>query len=150
MSRTTPSIRDTDSSDSQAPLATTHTLFVLPRGESNGFRASVRGVILDLHDPSSYALVPTTDDLFVVSIAAALAWLARSFLRVRGLPDYVSVAAEWRSQGDPPSPAEIHLTVTVSPDAEVESATLTAFFESSLAARFLARPALHISFEGAN
>lgn len=145
MSRNTPSARAIDGSDPQAP--TTQSLFVLPRGESNGFRASVRGFILDLHDPSSYALAPTTDDLFVVSIAAALAWSAKGFLRARGLPDYVSIAAEWRSQKDPSSPADIHLTVTVSSGAEAESTALAAFVENSLAARFLAKPALHLSFE---
>jgi hypothetical protein len=150
MSSTTPHARDIEGGNSGALPTSTHTLFVLPRGESKGFQASVRGFILDLHDPSSYALAPTTDDLFIVSIAAALAWAARGFLRARRLPDYVSVAADWRSQEDPPSPAEINLTVTVSPRAEAESAALSAFFESSLAARFLARPALHISFEGVN
>jgi hypothetical protein len=125
-----------------------HTLFVLPRGEGQGFRASVRGHVLDLIDPGSYALAPTTDDLFVVAIAASLAWSARSLLRAEGLPDYVSVAAEWRMGEDPPSPADINLRVTVSKRAEGMGAALTAAFEQSLATRFMARPVVDLSFEG--
>ena len=113
--------------------SSSRTLFVLPRGEGNGFRASVRGHILDLIDPGSYALAPTTDDLFIVSIAASLAWAARSFLRAHGLPDYVSVSAEWSTRDDPSSPTDINLTVTVSKGAEAEGAALAAAFENSLA-----------------
>ena len=127
--------------------SSSRTLFVLPRGEGNGFRASVRGHILDLIDPGSYALAPTTDDLFIVSIAASLAWAARSFLRAHGLPDYVSVSAEWSTRDDPSSPTDINLTVTVSKGAEAEGAALAAAFENSLAARFRAKPALHVSFD---
>lgn len=130
-----------------APPATSHRLFVLPRGDGNGFQATVRGHVLDLIDPGSYALAPTTDDLFIVSVAAALAWAARSFLRARGLPDYVSVSARWRTHGDPPQPGGIELTVTVSDRAVDESDDLAAEFEQSVAARFLTRPSLHISFE---
>jgi hypothetical protein len=66
--------------------AATHALFVVPNRRGDGFQASVRGHILDLIDPSSYALAPTADDLLVVSFASALAWSARSFLRTHGCP----------------------------------------------------------------
>lgn len=128
-----------------------HNVFVIPRGQGNGFQARVRGHVLDLVDPSSYALAPTTDDLFIVSIAAALAWSARRFLRARSLPDYVSVSAEWRTHEDPPSPADITMTVTVSSGAEAVTAALTAALtatlENSLAARSLAEPVVRISLE---
>lgn len=134
--------------------APVHNVFVIPRRQGNGFQASVRGHVLDLIDPSSYALAPTTDDLFTVSIAAALAWAARRFLRARSLPDYVSVSAEWRTPEDPRSPADITTTVTVSSGAEAVTAALTAALttalENSLAARSLAKPVVRISLEGAN
>ena len=126
----------------------TQQLSVVPIGEGLGFRANVRGHVLDLIDPESYALAPTTDDLFVVSIAAALAWSARSFLRSLGLPEYVSVSAEWRATGDSPGPADINLKVTVPKPAEAVSDELSAAFERNLATRFLAKPAVHLSFEG--
>jgi len=129
-----------------APAEPTHTVFVVPRGEGNGFQASVRGHILDLVDPSSYALAPTTDDLFAVSVAAALAWSARAFLRSLELPDYVSVSAEWRVVED--GPIETNLTIALSPTAEGARAELAAAFEQSIAERFRARPVVHISFEG--
>jgi hypothetical protein len=127
--------------------SSSHTLFVVPRGEGAGFRAKVRGHVLDLIDPSSYALAPTTDDLLVVSLAAALAWSARSFLRARSLPDYVSVSAERRTPRDSASPWEISLTVTVSEGARAEAEALAAALETSLAARLAAEPVIHISFE---
>src|SRR5262249_59716228 len=93
-------------------------LFIVPRGEGHGFQARVRGHVLDLIDPSSYALSPTTDDLFIVPIAAAVAWSARTFLRDEKLPEYVSVSAAWRAHPDAPPPlSHLRLTVTVSPDA---------------------------------
>src|SRR5262249_1509324 len=71
-----------------------HALFVGPRGRGDGFRASVRGHMLELADPGDAdGLAPTPDDLFVASIASELAWSARRFLRTRGLPDDVSVSA---------------------------------------------------------
>jgi hypothetical protein len=129
------------------PSSSSHTLSIVPRGEGNGFRANVRGHVLDLIDPSSYALAPTTDDLFTVSIAAALAWSARSFLRDQGLPDYVSVSAERRVSPDQSTPWDIRLTVTVSERAEAESEALAATFEKTLAARLAAEPVINISFE---
>lgn len=126
-----------------------HTLFVVPRGRGDGFQASIRGHILELADPSSgSALAPTPDDLFVASIASELAWSARRLLRACGLPDDVSVYAQWRTPEDLPSPADIHLTLTVSSDAEAVSTGMAAVFENGLAARSLAVPVVHISVEG--
>jgi hypothetical protein len=126
-------------------LVSRNTLFVVPRGEGDGFQARVGGHVLDLIDPGSYALAPNTDDLFIVSLAAAVAWSARSFLRARDLPDYVSVSATWRTQDDPPGPADVNLAVTVSERAEAESGRLAAALESSLDARSFANPVLHVS-----
>ena len=107
--------------------------------------------ILDLANPSSgHALARTPDDLFIVSIASELAWSAQRFLRAYGLPDDVTVSATWRTQEDLPSLAGISLTVTVSRRAEAVGAALGAAFENSLAARSLAEPVVHISFEGVN
>jgi hypothetical protein len=128
------------------PSGSSHTLSIVPRGEGAGFRANVRGHVLDLIDPSSYALAPTTDDLFTVSIAAALAWTAQSFLRTHDLPDYVSVSAERRTGPDPSSPWDISLTVTVSERAEAEREALAAAFEHALAARLAASPVIDIAF----
>ena len=125
-----------------------HTLFVTPRGQSAGFRASVRGHILDLVDPSAYSLAPTTDDLFIVSIAATLAWEAQRFLRARHLPEYVSVSAKWRSGADLRALADIDLTVTVLRRTESVNGELAAQLESTLAARALTKPDVHISLEG--
>jgi hypothetical protein len=88
--------------------------------------------------------------LFIVSIASEFAWSAQRFLRAYGLPDDVSVSATWRTQEDLPSLAGISLTVTVSRRAEAVGAALGAAFENSLAARSLAEPVVHISFEGVN
>jgi hypothetical protein len=130
-----------------AAPSSTHTLYVVPRGEGAGFRAKVRGHVLDLIDPSSYALAPTTDDLLVVSLAAALAWSARSFLRAQSLPDYVSVSAERHTPRDPSDPWEISLTVTVSEGAQAEAESLAAALQTSLKARLAAEPVIHISFQ---
>jgi len=130
--------------DQQPP---NHTLFVTPRGEGHGFQARVRGHVLDLIDPGSYALSPTADDLFIVSMAAALAWSARSFLRDQGLPDYVGVSATWQTHDDPPALADIGLTVTVSRRAVAVQESLTTVLEASLAKRSLARPVVRVSLE---
>jgi len=124
--------------------ASTHALFVIPRAHGDGFRASIRGHILELADPSSgHELAPTPDDLHVASIASELAWSAQRLLRAHGLPDHVSVSAEWQA-----SAAEIDLTVTVSSAAEGASDALTAAFEQRLAAR--AAPALRVAVDGAH
>lgn len=125
-------------------------LVVNPHERRDGFWASIRGHVLDLADPDSgHALAPTPDDLFIVSIAAEFAWTARRILRAGGLPDDVSVSAQWRAQTDPPSLADINLTVTVSGHAEAAGAALAAAFEKSIAARYVETVA-HISWEGAN
>jgi uncharacterized OsmC-like protein len=144
------SVQNSDNDPHAAPTSS-RGLFVIPRGRGDGFRASVRGDFLDLADSSSgHALAPTPDDLFVVSIASEFAWSARRFLRAYGLPNDVSVSAKWRTHEDLPSLADISLTVTVSRRAEAVSAALAAAFEDSLAARSLADPVVHISFEGVN
>lgn len=122
-----------------------HTVLVIPRGRTAGFRASVRGHILDLVDPSAYSLAPTSDDLFIVSIAAALAWCAQRFLRARELPDYVSVSATWRAHTDSQTPAEITVAVTVLRRTEAASAELASCLEKCLSARALAKPDIRIS-----
>ena len=130
-----------------AKPGTDHSLYVTPRGEGHGFQARVRGHVLDLIEPDSYALSPTTDDLFIVSFAAALAWSARSFLRAQGLPDYVSVCANWRTHDDPPAFADIGLTVTVSGQAADVREALTSALETSLAGRSLVKPVVRVSLE---
>lgn len=123
------------------------TLFVVPRGEGAGFRAKVRGHVLDLIDPSSYALAPTADDLLVVSLAATSAWSARGFLRERNLPDYVSVSAERRTQPDPSGRWEINLSITVSEQARADADALAEALQKSLTARVASEPVIHISFQ---
>jgi uncharacterized OsmC-like protein len=104
--------------------------------------------VLDLIDPSSYALSPTPDDLFIVSIAAALAWSARTFLRDQKLPEYVSVSAAWRTRdSDPPTLFDLSLTITVSPDAADVRDALTAVLEKRLACRSLLQPVVYVSSE---
>jgi putative redox protein len=145
------SAQNTGNGDSQAVFNSGHALFVSPRGRGDGFRASIRGHILDLPDPSSgHALAPTPNDLFVASIASELAWSARGLLRAQGLPDDVSISARWRTPEDRPGVADIHLTVTLPSRAEAASAALAAAFESSLVARPVAEPVVHISLEGVN
>lgn len=131
-----------------APSTSSHTLCVVPRREGGGFRANVRGHVLDLIDPGSYAHAPTTDDLFVVSLAAALAWSARSFLRERNLPDYVSVSAERQTYEDPSIPWDISLTLTVSERSRAEGEALATTLEEGLAGRLATTPAIRVSFDG--
>jgi uncharacterized OsmC-like protein len=134
-----------------ATPTSSHALFVIPCGQRDGFRASIRGHILDLADPSlGHALAPTPDDLLIVSIASEVAWSARSFLRAEGMPDDVSVTAEWRTPEGMRGLADVNLTVTVSSRAQAVGAALGAAFETSLAARSPSAPAVHISFEGMN
>jgi uncharacterized OsmC-like protein len=126
--------------------ASSHALVVIPHMRRDGFWASIRGHVLDLADPSS-GQAPAPDDLFAVSIASDVAWSARNFLRAHGLPDDVSVSARWRTHEDPPGLTDLDLTVTMSKGAEAVAAVLAASFESSLAARSLAKPVIHISLE---
>lgn len=133
------------------PPTSRHALFVLAHERRDGFWASIRGHVLDLADPNSgHALAPTPQDLFIVSLASDLAWSARSFLRTYGMPDEVSVTAEWRTNEEPPGLADIRLVVTVSSPVEAVSALLARAFENSLAAQSLAEPVVQIAYEGAN
>ena len=127
--------------------ATSQALFIIPTRRGGGFRAGINGHMLELADPTDHRLAPSPDDLLVASIAADLAWSARSFLRAQRLPDYVSVSAKWQTRGDLPSLADINLTVTVRRPAETVSAALAAALDNSLAARSLARPVVHISLD---
>jgi len=124
---------------------TSHVLFVMPRARGGGFRASIRGHILDLVDPGAdHVLAPTPDDLFVVSIASEYAWSAERLLRGSGLPVDVSVAATWRTHEDLAGPADIDLTLMVPRGAEA----LVGALENGLAARAHVDPVVHISLEG--
>jgi uncharacterized OsmC-like protein len=110
-------------------------LFVIPTRRGDGFRASVRGRMLDLADPDAGdRLAPTPDDLFLLSIASALAWSARAYLRAHELAGEVSVSAEWRTHDDPRM-GGIDATVTVSNGAKTTNASLAAALEDSIAAR---------------
>jgi DsbC/DsbD-like thiol-disulfide interchange protein len=124
---------------------TSHALFIIPTRQADGFRAGIHGHMLELADPTDRRLAPSPDDLLVASMAAHLAWSARSFLRAYRLPDYVSVSAKWQTGG--PSVADITLTVTVRRPAKAVSAALAAALDNSLPARSLARPVVHISLE---
>ena len=138
-----------ENGDSPARPTSSHGLFVIPRGWGDGLQASIRGHLLDLADPNSgHELAPTPDDLLIASMASDLAWSAQRFLRAHGLADYVSVSAQWRTHENLPSLADVDLTVTVSRRAEALSRALAAAFANSLAARSLAEPAVHVSFEG--
>jgi uncharacterized OsmC-like protein len=121
----------------------TSALFVIPTRGGDGFRASVRGWMLDLADPSSdHRLAPTPDDLFILSIASDLAWSASRYLRDYGLAGEVSVSAEWRTHEDSRM-SGIDATVTVSNSAAATSAALAAALEGTLASRPLRGP-LHV------
>ena len=126
---------------------TSHALFIIPTRQADGFRAGIHGHMLELAEPTERRLAPSPDDLLVASMAADLAWSARSFLRAHRLPDYVSVSAKWQTGGDLPSAAEITLTVTVRRPAKAVSAALAAALDNRLATRSLARPVVHISLD---
>jgi uncharacterized OsmC-like protein len=131
-------------------VPTGHALFIVPTRHGDGFKASIHGHMLELADPADHRLAPSPEDLLVASIASDLAWSAREVLRAYRLPDDVSVSAKWRTTEGLPSPADIDLTVKVSRRAEAVSTALAAAFASSLAARSLAEPVVHISYEGVN
>jgi uncharacterized OsmC-like protein len=140
-----------DMRNSHAVAASSNALVVSPHERRDGFWASIRGHVLDLADPNSgHALAPTPDDLFIVSIASELAWTARRILRADRLADDVSVSANWWTDADLPSLADIDLTVRVPLGARAASAALAVAVQNSLAARSLAEPVAHISWEGAN
>lgn len=110
-------------------------LFVTP-SRDGGFRASIRGHLLELADPSDGDLAPSPDDLRTVSVAADVAWLARRFLRDRGLDDRVSVTAwRWASDGAPGVNA-VDITVTVSDASVPVRAMLTTALECEFADTF--------------
>ena len=138
--------RTADGERDTAP--TGHSLFIIPTRPGNGFVASVRGHMMELADPTDCVLAPSPDDLLVAAIASDLAWSARRFLRASGLPDDVSVSAEWRTHERLSGPADVKLSVTVSRRAEAVSPALRAAVTNSLASRSLAKTAVYISFEG--
>jgi len=133
-----------------AAAQTSHALFVVPTGHGDSFKASIRGHILELADPEDHRLAPTPDDLLVASFASDLAWRARRVLRARGLSDDVSVSAKWRATEGMRGPADVDLKITVSRLTEAVGEALAGAFASSLAARSLAVPVVHVSYEGAN
>lgn len=110
---------------------------VVPSGRGQGlegFRASIRGHLLELADPdSAHGLAPTPEDLLIASIASDFAWFARQFLRARGVADYLSVSATWRAQDDPPGLGGVDVTVAVSKAAAPMTETLAAALESRVA-----------------
>ncbi len=124
-----------ETTQAKSQSAAGRSLFVLPTRGRSGFRASVRGHVLELADPDAdHDLAPTPDDLLVASIASELAWSAQRLLRARGLPDYVSVSGEWRTHDARPL-SEVDLTVTLSTRDEDLVATLGALLEGILAER---------------
>jgi uncharacterized OsmC-like protein len=143
------SVQDTDNGESET-APTSHALFIIPTRRGDGFRASIHGHMLELADPTDYRLAPSPDDLLIASIASELAWSARRFLRACGMPDDVSVSAEWRRHKDAQRLDDLNLTVSVTSCADAVSTALAAAFENSLAARSLAKPVVHISLDGVN
>lgn len=124
-------------------------LFVIP-GRGGGLRASIRGHLLDVAEPSPlHRLAPTPGDLFITSIASDLAWAARHFLRAHGLPEDVSVTAHWQMLESPQSLADISMTVTVSETVEPTSDALEDALAERVAARALGEPPrLHLRCSG--
>jgi putative redox protein len=135
---------------SGAAPAMRQALFVLPSRRGDGFRASIRGHLLELADPSpGHGLAPTPDDLLIASIASDLAWAARRLLRAQGLPDDVSVSAEWRTLENSPKVGDVSVTVTVSETLEAMSDALIASLMERVAARSLDEPVcLHLRCHG--
>ena len=121
----------------QAAPVSRDALFVIPR-RGSGLRASIRGHLLELAEPSPVnRLAPTPADLFIASIASDLAWSARNFLHGHGLPDDVSVAAQWRKLEKPPRLTDVSMTVTVPGTAEAISDALEDALAEHVAARSL-------------
>ena len=118
--------------DAAAP----HSFYILPSGRADGFRANIRGHLLDLADPmSSRFFAPTPDDLFVVAVAADFAWFARSYLRDCGVDDYVAVSAGWDTRDSPMPSESLSVTVTVALAAAELEETLTAELRARVASR---------------
>lgn len=124
-------------------------LFVIP-GRGGVLRASIRGHLLELAEPSpAHRLAPTPDDLFIASIASDLAWSARHFLHAHGLPDDVNVSAEWGRLEKPPRLTDVSMTVTVSETVEEMSDALEDTLTERVAARSLNEPPrLHLRCVG--
>jgi uncharacterized OsmC-like protein len=119
-----------------AGLDSYRALFVLPDPRSGGFQANIRGHQLPLADPDSrHELAPTPSDLLITSIASALAWTARRFLRGHELDEYVSVTAHSRTQQGSSYPRELALVVSVSEACALEVEALTTALERELDAR---------------
>jgi uncharacterized OsmC-like protein len=119
-----------------AGLDSFRALFVLPDPRSGGFQASIRGHQLPLADPDSrHELAPTPNDLLITSIASALAWTARRFLRGHELDEYVSVTAHSRTQQESSYLCELTLVVSVSEACALEVDALTTALERELDAR---------------
>ena len=128
--------RNTDDGEPDA-APTSQALFVIPTRRGDGFRASIRGHLLELAEPTGHGLAPTPDDLFIVSIGSDLAWCTRRFLRDHGLTEDVNVSVAWRTLENPPRLADISVTVVVSQAAETMSDALMAAVEERVAARSL-------------
>ena len=120
-----------------APSPAGFPLFVIPSSHRDGFRASIRGHLLELADPSSgREVAPTPDDLRIASIASDFAWFARRFLRDRGLDDYVSVTARQCGTEGSSHLDGVDLAVTVSQQDAATRATLATALERELAGKF--------------
>jgi hypothetical protein len=120
----------------QAVPATRVALFVTS-GRGGGLRASIRGHLLELADPSSgRGLAPTPDDLRIASIASDFAWFARRFLRDRGLDDLVSVTARQCTTEGSPHVDGVDLAFTVSEQDAATRATLATALERESAGKF--------------
>jgi hypothetical protein len=110
-------------------------LFVIPTRRGDGFRASIRGSMLDLADPGlGPRLAPTPDELLILSIASELAWSARRFLRIHALVGEISVSAEWQTHADQ-RVRGITVSVTVSNSSKATAAALSVALEDNLASR---------------
>jgi hypothetical protein len=119
---------------------TSHSLFIVPTRRGDGFTANIRGRILELEDPTDHC-APTPDDLVVLAVASDLAWFARRFLRSHGLAaGDVNVTAAWHTVTDPPTLADVNVTVTVPAMEEALNAALLAALEERAAPRSLNDP----------
>jgi hypothetical protein len=120
-----------------------YALFVIPTKRGEGFRASIRGYLLELADPDSgHGLAPTPEDLLTAAVAADVAWFARRFLHERGLDGYVSVTA--RTSERLPGPGALDVTVDVSDPAGSLRATLADALKRRVAARSSLPPELRV------
>jgi hypothetical protein len=125
--------------------ASRNAVFVIPcRG--SGFRASIRGHLLELADPDAgEGLAPTPEDLLTAAIASDIAWFARRFLRDHGLDDYVSVYASARTSQGPPGLGGLDVTVEVSKHVAAMGTTLAAALERRFAEQSSSPPQFRVS-----